>query len=88
MTTNIQITFVDGEIAVVTLDFKSPAVIDLVVRAWALLWQREVLDWKPTSAGAEFWYDATTKQISRYGERHCHSQLVNVLPIAAMRRKC
>lgn len=47
--TTIQITFADGESAVVALDFKSPAVIDLVVRAWALLWQREVIEWKPPS---------------------------------------
>ena len=87
MKTTIQITFADGESAVLALDFKSPAVIDLVVQAWALLWQREVLEWKPTSAAAEFWYDAKTKMINRYGEPRCHSQLVNMLPIAALKHK-
>ena len=53
----VQVSFSDGETAVVALDFKSPAVIDLVVRAWALLYQREVAERKPTSAAEEFWYD-------------------------------
>jgi hypothetical protein len=85
--TTIAVTFADGETAVVALDFKSPAVIDLVLQAWAVLWQREILEWKPTSAAAEFWYDTKAKRMNRYGERHCHSQLVHVLPIAALRKK-
>jgi hypothetical protein len=87
MTTNVEVSFADGETAVVALDFRSPAVIDLVVKAWAFLWQREVLEWKPTSAAAEFWYDTKAKRMNRYDERHCHSELVHVLPIAALRKK-
>lgn len=87
MTTTVQVTFVDGQTAVVALDFKSPAMIDLVVRAWALLYQRDVAEWKPTSAAAEFWYDAKTKQINRYDDRYYHDELVDVLPIAALKKK-
>lgn len=87
MKTTIQITFADGESAVMALDFKSPAVIDLVVRAWALLWQREVLEWKPTSAAAEYWYDAKTKMINRYDSRGYHDMLIDLLPIAALKKK-
>lgn len=57
MTTTVQVPFADGETAVVGLDFKSHAVIDLVVRGWGLLYPRGVIEWKPTSAVAEFWYD-------------------------------
>jgi len=87
MTTNIEVKFVDGGIAVVALDFKSHAVIDLVLRAWALLYQREVLDWKPTSAAAEFWYDKKAKMMNRFDSRGYHDELVDVLPIAAMKKK-
>ena len=86
MKTNIEVRFADGESAVLALDFKSPAVIDLVVRAWALLWQREVLEWKPTSAAAVYWYDARTKMIDRYDSRSYHDELVNLLPIAALKK--
>ncbi|GEM_PF-1308843 len=87
MTTNVEVRFADGETAVLALDFKSPAVIDLVVRAWALLYQREVAEWKPTSAAAEFWYDAKTKMINRYDDSYYHDELVDLLPIAAMKKK-
>lgn len=87
MNTIVQVTFADGGTAVLALDFKSHAVIDLVVRAWALLWQREVLEWKPTSATAEFWYDAKTKRMNRYDDRYYHDELVNLLPIAALKKK-
>lgn len=87
MTTTVQVTFSDGETAVLALDFKSHAVIDLVVRAWALLYQREVAEWKPTPAAAEFWYDAKTKMVNRYDDRYYHDELVNLLPIAALKKK-
>jgi len=87
VTTNIEVRFADGETAVVALDFKSHAVIDLVVRGWALLYQREVAEWKPTTAAAEFWYEAKTKQMNRYDDRYYHDMLVDLLPIAAMQRK-
>ena len=87
MKTNIEVKFADGGISVVAFSQKSPRFIDLVVESWALLWQREVLEWKPTSAAAEFWYDAKTKMINRYDEPHCHSELVNVFPIAALKKK-
>jgi len=85
--TIVQVTFADGGTAVVALDFKSPAVIDLVVRAWGLLWQREVLNWERTSEAAEYWYDAKTKQMNKYDEPNCHDELVDLLPIAAMKKK-
>ena len=56
MKTKVEVRFADGETAVVALDFKTPSVIALILAAWALLWQREVLEWKPTSAAAEYWY--------------------------------
>ena len=87
MKTTIQITFADGESAVLALDFKSPAVIDLVVQAWALLYQREVQAWKPTSAAAEYWYDAKRKEVTRYDEPRCHDMLIDLLPIAALKKK-
>lgn len=87
MTTNIEVRFADGESAVLALDFKSPAVIDLVVRAWGILYQREVLEWKPTSAAAEFWYDAKTKRMNRHDDRYYHDELVDLLPIAALRKR-
>jgi hypothetical protein len=87
VTTNIEVRFADGETAVVALDFKSHAVIDLVVRAWGILYQREVLEWKPTSAAAEFWYDKRTKQVNKYDDRYYHDELVNLLPIAALKKK-
>jgi hypothetical protein len=87
MTTNIEVRFADGESAVVALDFQSHAVIDLIIRAWALLYQREVLEWKPTSAAAEYWYDKQAKLINRYDDQYYHDELVNLLPIAALKKK-
>ena len=58
MNTNIEVTFVDGETAVVTFGLVSKEVIDLVLRAWALLYQREVQDWQTTAEPADYWYDA------------------------------
>lgn len=87
MNTIVQVTFADGGASVLALDFKSPAVIDLVLRAWGILYQREVLEWKPTSAAAEFWYDAKTKRINRHDDPYYHDELVDVLPIAALKKK-
>lgn len=85
--TTIAVTFAEGETAVLALDFNSPPVIDLIVSAWALLYQREVVEWKTTSAAAEYWYDPKTKQINRYDSRGYHDQLVDLLPIAALKKK-
>lgn len=88
MTTNIEVKFANGEMSVVAFSQKSPRFIDLVVRAWALLYQREVAEWKPTSAAAAvYWYDAKTKMINRYDDRYYHDELVNLLPIAALKKK-
>jgi len=87
MKTNIEVSFADGETAVVAFSQKSPRFIDLVVRAWALLYQREVQAWKPTSAAAEFWYDAKTKMINRYDSRGYHDMLIDLFPIAGLKKK-
>jgi hypothetical protein len=87
MKTNIEVKFADGEISVVAFSQKSPRFIDLVIRAWGLLYQRDVEEWKPTSAAAEFWYDAKTKMINRYDSRGYHDMLIDLFPIVALREK-
>jgi hypothetical protein len=46
MNTNIEVRFADGETAVVTFGLLSKDDIDLVLTAWAILYQHEVQDWK------------------------------------------
>lgn len=58
-----------------------------ILAAWALLYQRQVQRWKPTSAAAVYWYDAGTKMVNRYDSRGYHDQLVDLLPIAALKKK-
>jgi hypothetical protein len=87
MNTNIEVRFADGGISVVAFSQKSPRFIDLVVRAWGLLYQRDVEEWKPTLAAAEFWYDAKTKMINRYDSRGYHDELINLFPIVALKKK-
>ena len=84
---NVEVNFTDGETVIVAIGFKTPPAIDLVLRAWALLYQREILDWKPTMAAAEYWYDTKTKRINRYDLRGYHDELVDLLPIAALKKK-
>ena len=85
--TNIEVKFADGGISVVAFSQKSPRFIDLVIRAWGLLYQRDVEEWKPTSAAAEYWYDAKRKEVTRYDEPRCHDMLIDLLPIAALKKK-
>ncbi|SPE60089.1 hypothetical protein SBV1_370073 [Verrucomicrobia bacterium] len=88
MTTHIEVTFADGETAVVTFGLVSKDVIELVLMAWAILYQREVQDWKATSElAADYWYDAEAKYINRYDEPHYHDELVDVLEIAALKKE-
>jgi len=87
MNTNIEVKFADGETAVVTFGLVSKNDIDLVLTAWAILYQREVQDWKATSKPADYWYDAEAKYITRYDEPRCHDMLIDLLPIAALRKE-
>ena len=86
MTTIVRVTFDDGETAVISLDFTSPAIIGMVLRAWGFLYLRDVVEWKPTSESAVFWYDVKTKKIYR-SESGGYDELAMLLPIAALRKK-
>jgi hypothetical protein len=36
---------------------------------------------------AELWYDANRKEVTRYDEPCCHDMLIDLLPIAALKKK-
>jgi hypothetical protein len=83
---NVEVHFADGETAVVFLGLASAAETDLVLRAWALLYQREVRAWKPISTPAQYYYDASRQHINRYDSRGYHDELADLLPIANLRQ--
>jgi hypothetical protein len=87
MDTNIEVRFVDGEVVIVFLGLECEADIDLVIRAWGILYQRGIRYWAPTSASAEFYYDARANCINRYDSQGYHDELVDVLKIARLRRE-
>ena len=82
MKKNVRVTFADGGTAVVAFHGQSPARIEIVLRAWALLWQRDVTGWERTSLPAKFWYDGRKKQMCRYDDPVCHDLLEMVIPLA------
>lgn len=86
MENNIEVQFADGETVVVFLGLDSEADIDLVLTAWAILYQRQIQSWKATSAPAQYFYDAAQKHINRYDCRGYHDELVDVLQIAKLRK--
>ncbi len=83
MRTKIKITFADGGTAIVAFGLRSPARIRIVLKAWALLWQRDVLHWEQTTdLEAEYWYDGRRKQMRRYDDPVCSDILEMVIPLA------
>jgi hypothetical protein len=70
---------------VVFFNPEDEAEIDLVLRAWAILYQREILNWKPTSAPALYSYDSGKKFINRYDHAAYHDQLETLLEFAKLR---
>ena len=78
----IQVTFADGGIAVVAFRHQSLARIEIVLRAWALLHQREVTGWERTSLPAEFWYDGQKRHMCPMDDPICRDLLALVIPLA------
>ncbi len=83
MKTNIKITFADGGTAIVAFSLREPARIGIVVKAWALLWQRDVMRWERTTGlEAEYWYDGRHKRMCRFDDPICHDLLNMVIPLS------
>ena len=78
----IQVTFADGGTSVVAFGRQTPERIEIVLRAWGLLWQRDVTGWERTSLPAEFWYDGQKRHMCRYDDPICHDLLEMVIPLA------
>ena len=83
MKTHFQVTFTDGGKAVVAFGRQSRERIAIVLRAWALLHQREVRSWERTAQRAEFWYDGRKKRMCRYDDPICHDLLEMLILLAA-----
>lgn len=81
MSTKVKVTFSNGECAVVAFGLRDPARIGIVLKAWALLWQRDVMRWERTSEPAEFWYDAKKRHMCRYDDPICHDLLEVLIPL-------
>ena len=83
MKTKIKITFADGGTATVAFGLRDPARIGIVIKAWALLWQRDVRHWERTAdLEAEYWYDGRRKRMCRHDDPVCHDLLKMVIPLA------
>jgi hypothetical protein len=81
--TKITITFADGGTAVVAFSLRDPARIGIVLKAWALLWQRDVMRWeRTTDLEAEYWYDGRRKRMCRYDDPICCDVLDLLIPMA------
>jgi hypothetical protein len=81
--TRIQVGFADGGTAVVASGGQSPARIGIVLKAWALLYRRDVRDWKRTTdLEAEHWYDGRRKRMRRYDDSICSDLLDRLIPVA------
>jgi len=80
----IQVTFADGGIAVVAFRHQSLARIEIVLRAWGLLYQRDVRSWERTSElEADYWYDGRKRRMCRYDDPICRDLLEMLIPLAA-----
>jgi hypothetical protein len=84
---NIEVQFADGGRDVVFFESEDDSDIDLILRAWAILYQRDIQDWKLTSAPAMFFYEASRNYINRYDSTGYHDELVDVLEIARLRKE-
>ena len=82
MKTNIQVTFADGGTAIVAFRRQSPARIGIILRAWALLYRRDVRSWERTALPAEYWYDGQKRRMCRYGDPICRDLLKMQIPLA------
>ena len=78
----VQVAFADGGKAVVAFGRQSRERIEIVLRAWALLYRREVRLWERTSLSAEYWYDGQKRRMCRYDDPICHDLLEMVIPLA------
>ncbi|MHC1767156.1 MAG: hypothetical protein AB9869_23110 [Verrucomicrobiia bacterium] len=83
MKTNTKITFADGGTAIVAFSLRDPARIGIVIKAWALLWQRDVMRWERTSdPKAEYWYDGRRKRMCRFDDPICCDLLEMLIPLS------
>ena len=78
----VQVTFADGGTAVVAFGRQSRERIEIVLRAWALLYQRELRSWERTAQPAEYWYDGQKRHVRRYDAPLCHDLLEMLIPLA------
>ena len=85
--TRVQVIFANEGKAVVDFGRQSPARIEIVLRAWGLLYQRELRGWEQTSLPAQFWYDGQKRHMCRFDEPHYHDFLSDLLPLAALSRR-
>ena len=82
MKTKIKITFGNGETAVVAFSHGRKADIEIVIRAWAMLWRRTVMKLERSTEPASHWYDGRRKRMNRYDDEICHDMLTLLLPLA------
>ena len=80
--TRIRVTLANGGAAIVAFGLQSHAGIELVLRAWELLYQRELRGWEQTSLPAEYWYDGRKRRMCRYDDPICHDLLEMLIPLA------
>jgi hypothetical protein len=80
--TRIQVCFADGGTAVVAFGRQRPERIETVLRAWGLLYRRDVMGWERTSLPAEFWYDGQKRHMCPMDDPICRDLLDMVIPMA------
>lgn len=79
-------TFADGATAIVAFGRQNRERIEIVLRAWALLHQREVRSWERTSLPAEYWYDGRKRHMCRYDDPIRHDLLEMLIPLAKLQK--
>ena len=83
MKTNIKTTFADGSTAIVAFSLRDPTRIGIVLKAWALLYRRDVLHWERTAdLDAEYWYDGRRKRMRRCDDPRYGDCLEMLIPLA------
>ncbi len=80
--TRIQVAFADGGEAVVAFGRQSPERIGIVVRAWGLLYRRDVRSWERTSIPPQYWYDGKKRHMCRFDDPICCDLLEMLIPMA------
>ena len=74
--------FADGGEAVVAFGYQTPERIEIVLRAWGLLYRRDVRSWERTSLPPQYWYDGQKRLMCPMDDPICRDVLALVIPLA------